>query len=68
MFGVFLVTIVLNFLMIAGDHVLPRRAARSRHEFRTIFVPVLPSELVSALLCALVAFVYVRTRRRPRSR
>ena len=31
------------------------------HEFRTIFLPVLPSELVSALLCVLVAGVYVHS-------
>ena len=30
-------------------------------EVRAIFVPVLPSEVLSALLCALVAGVYVRT-------
>jgi putative nucleotidyltransferase with HDIG domain len=31
------------------------------HEFRTIFVPVLPSAMVGALLCVLVAFVYARS-------
>ena len=30
-------------------------------EFRKIFVPVLPSEVLSAVLCALVAAFYVRT-------
>jgi putative nucleotidyltransferase with HDIG domain len=57
---VFMVTIVLNFVMIAGDHCFHDRVPLSR-EFRAIFVPVLPNELVSALLCALVAAVYVRS-------
>jgi putative nucleotidyltransferase with HDIG domain len=57
---VFMVTIPLNFLMIAGDHCFHTRVPLSR-EFRAIFVPVLPNELASALLCALVAAVYVRS-------
>jgi putative nucleotidyltransferase with HDIG domain len=59
-FGGFLVAIVLNFLGIAGDYVFHNRGSLA-HEVRTILVPVLPSELVSALLCVLVAFVYVRS-------
>jgi len=58
--GGFLVALLLNFLGIAGDYVFHSRGSLA-HEFRTIFVPVLPSELVSALLCVLVAFVYVRS-------
>ena len=58
--AVFMVTILLDFLMIAGDHCFHERKPLG-HEFRVIFVPVLPSELISALLCALVASVYVRT-------
>jgi putative nucleotidyltransferase with HDIG domain len=58
--AVFLVTILIDFLMIAGDHCFHERSSLAR-EFRVIFVPVLPSELISALLCALVASVYVRT-------
>jgi putative nucleotidyltransferase with HDIG domain len=58
--AVFMVTIVLDFLMIAGDHCFHERASLAQ-EFRAIFVPVLPSELISALLCALVASVYMRT-------
>jgi putative nucleotidyltransferase with HDIG domain len=58
--AVFLVTILLDFLMIAGDHCFHERSSLAA-EFRSIFVPVLPSELISALLCALVASVYVRT-------
>jgi putative nucleotidyltransferase with HDIG domain len=58
--AVFMVTILLDFLMIAGDHCFHERTSLAS-EFRAIFVPVLPSELISALLCALVAAVYVRT-------
>jgi putative nucleotidyltransferase with HDIG domain len=58
--GGFLVAIVLNFLGIAGDYVFHSRGSLA-HEVRTILVPVLPSELVSALLCGLVAFVYGRS-------
>jgi len=58
--GGFIVAIVLNFVGIAGDYVFHSRGSLA-HEFRTIFLPVLPSELVSALLCVLVAFVYSRS-------
>ncbi len=58
--AVFMVTILLDFLMIAGDHCFHERQPLGQ-EFRAIFVPVLPSELISALLCALVASVYVRS-------
>jgi putative nucleotidyltransferase with HDIG domain len=58
--GGFLVAILINFLGIAGDYVFHSRGSLM-HEFRTIFVPVLPSQLVSALLCVLVAFVYARS-------
>jgi putative nucleotidyltransferase with HDIG domain len=58
--AVFFVTNLLNFLMIAGDHSLHTGASLAG-QFRAIFVPVLPSEIISALLCALVAAVYVRT-------
>jgi putative nucleotidyltransferase with HDIG domain len=59
-FGVFLVTNLLNFLIIAGDHAVHARVSLAG-EFHSIFLPVLPSELISGLLCALVAAVYVRT-------
>src|SRR6188472_1133587 len=58
--GVFMVTNLLNFLMIGGHHAIAERVSLIG-EFRTIFVPVLPSELLSAALCALVAAFYVRT-------
>jgi putative nucleotidyltransferase with HDIG domain len=59
-FGVFLITNLVNFVMIAGDHAVHERVSLTR-EFRAIFLPVLPSEVISALLCALVAAIYVRT-------
>jgi putative nucleotidyltransferase with HDIG domain len=59
-FGVFLIVNFLNFAAIAGDYVFHTRGSFA-HEFRTIFVPVLPSATVSALLCVLVAYVYVRS-------
>ena len=59
-FAGFLVALIINFLGIAGDYVFHNRGSLA-HEFRTIFLPVLPTELVSALLCVLVAFVYVRS-------
>jgi putative nucleotidyltransferase with HDIG domain len=59
-FGGFLVANLLNFLGIAGDYAFHHRASLAQ-EFRTIFLPVLPSELVSAVLCVLVAFVYVKS-------
>jgi putative nucleotidyltransferase with HDIG domain len=58
-FAAFLVANLLNFLGIAGDYVFHNRGSLV-HEFRTIFLPVLPSELVSAVLCVLVAYVYVK--------
>jgi putative nucleotidyltransferase with HDIG domain len=56
----FLVSNLLNFLGIAGDYAFHTRGSLA-HEFRTIFLPVLPSATVGALLCVLVAFVYVRS-------
>ena len=58
--GGFVVAHLLNFLCIAGDYVFHNRGSLA-HEFRTIYVPVLPSASVSALLCVLVAFVYVHS-------
>jgi putative nucleotidyltransferase with HDIG domain len=59
-FAGFLVALLINFLGIAGDYVFHSRGSLA-NEFRTIFLAVLPSELVSALMCVLVAFVYVRS-------
>ena len=59
-FGGFLVANLLNFVGIAGDYAFHNRVSLAQ-EFRTIFIPVLPSELVSALLCVLVAYVYVQS-------
>ena len=58
--GGFFVSHLLNFLGIAGDYAFHTRGSLA-HEFRTIFVPVLPSAAVGALLCVLVVFVYERS-------
>ncbi|RKQ93436.1 putative nucleotidyltransferase with HDIG domain [Solirubrobacter pauli] len=58
--GVFLLTNLMNFLMIGGHHAFATRVSLAG-EFRKIFIPVLPSEVLSAALCALVAAFYVRT-------
>jgi putative nucleotidyltransferase with HDIG domain len=56
----FLVSYLLNFLGIAGDYAFHTRGSLA-HEFRTIFLPVVPSAAVGALLCVLVTFVYARS-------
>ena len=47
-----MVSNLLNFLGIAGDYAFHNRVSLA-HEFRTIFVPVLPSAVAGALLCVL---------------
>ena len=59
-FAMFMVTNLLNFVMIAGHHSFATRVPLAG-EFRQIFLPVLPSEILSAVLCALVATFYTRT-------
>ncbi|HWK25848.1 MAG TPA: HD-GYP domain-containing protein [Solirubrobacter sp.] len=59
-FATFLVTNLLNFVMIGGHDAFVTRTPLLSG-FRKIFVPVLPSEVLSAVLCALVAAFYVRT-------
>jgi putative nucleotidyltransferase with HDIG domain len=59
-FATFMVTNVLNFVMIGGHHAFATRVSLLG-EFRKIFLPVLPSEVLSAVLCALVAAFYVQT-------
>jgi hypothetical protein len=50
-FGVFLVTNLLNFVIIAGDHAVHARISLT-HEFSAIFLPVLPSCWSSSTCCA----------------
>ena len=59
-FGAFVLSNVLNFAMIAGDISVHLGIPLSR-QVRTIFVPVLPSELASALLTVSVAVLYRAT-------
>ncbi len=56
-FAAFMVVNLLNFAMIAGDSAL-HHGTSMRLQFRTIFVPVLPSVLASALLTVSVAVLY----------
>jgi putative nucleotidyltransferase with HDIG domain len=53
-FAVFAVTNTLNFLLV----VMVRPGVRLWHSFRTIFVPVLPAEAVSAMLTVAIAVTY----------
>ncbi|HEX2016011.1 MAG TPA: HD domain-containing phosphohydrolase [Solirubrobacteraceae bacterium] len=56
-FGVFLATNVLNFVMVAGFTCLMQRESLAE-KFRTMFLPVLASEIFTALLAVAVLSVY----------
>jgi putative nucleotidyltransferase with HDIG domain len=56
-FGAFMVANFLNFAMIAGDYAF-HQGDSFAGQLRTIFVPVLPSGVVSALLTVSVAVLY----------
>jgi putative nucleotidyltransferase with HDIG domain len=58
--GAFILAHVLNFAMIAGD-ISFHTGITFAHQARTIFLPVLPSELVSALLAVSIAILYRET-------
>ena len=55
--GAFMVANLLNFLIIAGDYAFHQRVSLAR-QFRAIFLPVLPSVFVGAVLTVLVAAAY----------
>jgi putative nucleotidyltransferase with HDIG domain len=55
--GAFMVANLLNFLIIAGDYAFHARESLAR-QFRTIFLPVLPSVFIGAVLTVLVAAAY----------
>jgi putative nucleotidyltransferase with HDIG domain len=59
-FGAFVLANALNFVMIAGDISVHLGIPLGR-QVRQIFVPVLPSELASALLTVSVAILYRET-------
>jgi putative nucleotidyltransferase with HDIG domain len=59
-FGTFIVANALNFAMIAAD-IAYHTGASVGGQVRTIFVPILPSELASALLAVSVAILYRET-------
>ena len=54
-FGVFLAANVLNFLMIAG-HTRMLRGGSLPEMFRTVFIPVLPWEVASAVMTAMAVY------------
>ncbi len=56
-FGVFLVALALNFTMIGAYSCYLDRSSLIA-KFRTVLVPVLPSELAAALMAVGVAFIY----------
>ena len=53
---VFMVTIVLNFVLIYGDHAIRTRTSLTAG-FRMVFVPVLPVELATGLLTAGIVMI-----------
>jgi putative nucleotidyltransferase with HDIG domain len=57
--GAFMVSNLVNFLIIAGDYAFHAHESLAR-QFRAIFLPVLPSVLVGAVLTVLVADAYER--------
>ncbi len=58
-FGTFLLALVINFVMIASySAYLERSSFLSR--VRTAFLPLLPSELMAALMAVGVAYLYVQ--------
>jgi putative nucleotidyltransferase with HDIG domain len=55
--GLFILALGLNFLLIAGYGCYVRKGSLSQ-EFKTALVPLLPSELMAALMSAGVVFLY----------
>jgi putative nucleotidyltransferase with HDIG domain len=56
-FGLFLATNILNFLLIALDYAIAERTT-VRHLLKTLYVPVVPVEFATGLLTAGVAYAY----------
>jgi putative nucleotidyltransferase with HDIG domain len=59
-FGTFVLANALNFAMIAGD-ISVHLGIPVRRQVRQIYIPVLPSELASALLTVSIAVLYRET-------
>ena len=59
-FGAFVLSNALNFVMIAGD-ISVQLGVPFRRQLREIFVPVLPSELAGAVLTVSIAILYRQT-------
>ena len=58
-FAVFTLSLIVNFVLIAA-HMRVTDGISMREQFRELFVPVLPSELATALLTVGIAYVYVK--------
>jgi putative nucleotidyltransferase with HDIG domain len=56
-FGVFMITNVINFAMVAVDvHVIEERSLRS--QVREVFIPLMPGQVATAALAAILAVAY----------
>jgi putative nucleotidyltransferase with HDIG domain len=59
-FGTFMVTNLLNFVLVAGSLQAAGEGVSLRASFRSVYVTVLPSEVATGLLTAGIAFSYQR--------
>jgi putative nucleotidyltransferase with HDIG domain len=59
-FGTFMATNLLNFVLVAGSLQAAGEGVSLRGSFRSVFVTVLPSQVATGLLTAGIAFSYQR--------
>jgi putative nucleotidyltransferase with HDIG domain len=59
-FGTFMATNLLNFVLVAGSLQAAGEGVSLRTSFRSVFVTVLPSQVATGLLTAGIAFSYQR--------
>jgi putative nucleotidyltransferase with HDIG domain len=59
-FGTFMATNLLNFVLVAGSLQAAGEGVSLRASFRSVFVTVLPSQVATGLLTAGIAFSYQR--------
>jgi putative nucleotidyltransferase with HDIG domain len=59
-FGIFMATNLLNFVLVAGSLQAAGEGVSLRSSFRSVFVTVLPSQVATGLLTAGIAFSYQR--------
>ena len=58
--GLFVLALIIDFALVAAYSCYLERS-RFRTKVRRVLVPVLPSELASAMLCVAIAFAYAAT-------